>query len=123
VIWENRLSEDPRRIKLAGLVRRGRTSDRRKSRKRTQGLAVNATVQNARSSGSTSAGRKGWTFGPLAQSSERKRVGIARHNGELKQLAEGVHARLLVALPFAIVLSLAIGVILSVLAFNDVSQT
>src|SRR6202140_2893314 len=39
---------------------------------------------------------------------------IARHNGELKELAEAMARALLVALPFAIGLSLAIGAILTV---------
>jgi len=112
---EDRLSEDPRRIKLAGLF--GADGHRIAGNLESvpQGLAVNATVQNAQVVRVDQRGQEGMDVRAIARSLPNGNVlVIARHNGELKELAEGVARALLVALPFAIGLSLVIGAILSV---------
>jgi signal transduction histidine kinase len=112
---EDRLSEDPRRIKLAGLF--GADGHRIAGNLESvpQGLAVNATVQNAQVVRVDQRGQEGMEVRAIARSLPNGEVlVIARHNGELKELAEVVARALLLALPFAIGLSLAIGAILSV---------
>ena len=112
---EDRLSEDPRRIKLAGLF--GADGHRIAGNLESvpQGLAVNATVQNAQVVRVDQRGHEGMSVRAIARSLPNGNVlVIARHNGELKELAEVVARALLVALPFAIGLSLVIGAILSV---------
>jgi len=112
---EDRLSEDPRRIKLAGLF--GADGHRIAGNLESvpPGLAVNATVQNAQVVRVDQRGQEGMDVRAIARSLPNGNVlVIARHNGELKELAEGVARALLVALPFAIGLSLVIGAILSV---------
>jgi len=112
---EDRLSEDPRRIKLAGLF--GADGHRIAGNLESvpPGLAVNATVQNAQVVRVDQRGQEGMDVRAIARSLPNGNVlVIARHNGELKELAEGVARALLVALPFAIGLSLVIGAFLSV---------
>ena len=112
---EDRLSEDPRRIKLAGLF--GADGHRIAGNLVSvpQGLAVNATVQNAQVVRVDQRGQEEMDVRAIARSLPSGNVlVIARHNGELKELAEATVRALLVALPFAIGLSLAIGAILSV---------
>jgi signal transduction histidine kinase len=112
---EDRLSEDPRRIKLAGLFDADRHRIAGNLESVPQGLAVNATVQNAQVVRVDQRGHEAMGVRVIARSLPNGNVlVIARHNGELKQLAEVVARALLVALPFAIGLSLAIGAILSV---------
>src|SRR3979411_2707415 len=112
---EDRLSEDPRRIKLAGLF--GADGHRIAGNLESvpPGLAVNATVHNAQVVRVDQRGHEGMDVRAIARNLPNGNVlVIARHNGELKQLAAVVARALLVALPFAIGLSLAIGAILSV---------
>ena len=112
---EDRLSEDPRRTKLAGLF--GADGHRVAGNLESvpRGLAVNATVQNAQVVRVDQRGQEGMDVRAIARSLPNGNVlVVARHNGELKELAEAVARALLVALPFAIGLSLAIGAILSV---------
>ena len=112
---EDRLSEDPRRIKLAGLF--GADGHRIAGNLESvpPGLVVNATVQNAQVVRVDQRGQEGMDVRAIARSLPNGNVlVIARHNGELKELAEGVARALLVALPFAICLSLVIGAFLSV---------
>src|SRR5882762_7275648 len=112
---EDRLSEDPRRIKLAGLF--GADGHRIAGNLESvpQGLAVNATVQNAQVVRVDQRGQEGMDVRAIARSLPNGEVlVIARHNGELKELAEVMARALLLALPFAAGLSLAIGAILSV---------
>jgi len=94
---ENRLSEDPRRRKLAGLFART-TSDRGNLESVPQGSGQRDCPERA-GVRVDQPGRKGWTFGHCAQSSERKRVGDSPPQCELKQLAEGVARALLWPLP------------------------
>src|SRR5258708_18941665 len=112
---EDRLSEDPRRIKLAGLfgVDGHRIAGNLESV--PQRLAVNATVQNAQVVRVDQRGQEGMDVRAIARNRPNgNALVIARHNGELKHLPALVARALLVALPFAIGLSLAIGAILSV---------
>jgi signal transduction histidine kinase len=112
---EDRLGEDPRRIKLAGLF--GADGHRIAGNLESVplGLAVNATVQNAQVMRVDQRGQERMDVRAIARSLPNGNVlVVARHNGELKELAEAVARALLVALPFAIGLSLAIGAILSV---------
>jgi signal transduction histidine kinase len=112
---EDRLSEDPRRIKLAGLF--GADGHRIAGNLESvpQGLAVNATVQNAQVVRVDQRGHEAMGVRAIARSLPNGNVlVIARHNGEPKELAEVVARALLIALPFAIGLSLVIGAILSV---------
>jgi len=112
---EDRLSEDPRRIKLAGLFDADGHRIAGNLESVPPGLMVNATVQNAQVVRVDQRGRERMTVRAIARSLPNGNVlVIARHNGELKELAEVMARALLVALPFAIGLSLAIGAILSV---------
>jgi signal transduction histidine kinase len=112
---EDRLSEDPRRIKLAGLFDADGHRIAGNLESVPPGLTVNATVRNTQVVRVDQRGRERMTVRAIARSLPNGDVlVIARHNGELKELAEVVARALLVALPFAIGLSLAIGAILSV---------
>jgi signal transduction histidine kinase len=112
---EDRLSEDPRRIKLAGLFGADGHRIAGNLESLPAGLPVNATVQTAHVIRIDQRGHEAMTVRAIARSLPDGNVlVIARHNGELKQLAEVVARALLLALPFAIGLSLAIGAILSV---------
>jgi signal transduction histidine kinase len=112
---EDRLSEDPRRIKLAGLFDADGHRIVGNVENLPPGLALDATVQTARIVRLDQRGREIMTVRAVARRLPDGNVlVIGRHDGELKELA-GVMARaLLVALPFALGLSLAIGAILSV---------
>jgi signal transduction histidine kinase len=112
---EDRLSEDPRRIKLAGLF--GADGHRIAGNLESvpPGLTVNATVQTAKVIRVDQRRQETMTARAIARGLPNGNVlVIARHDGELKELAEMVGRALLVALPFAVGLSLAIGAILSV---------
>jgi signal transduction histidine kinase len=112
---EDRLSEDPRRIKLAGLF--GADGHRIAGNLASvpPGLTVNATVQNAQVVRVDQRGQERMNVRAIARGLPNGNVlVIARHNGELKDLAEVIARTLLVALPFAIGLSLVIGAMLSV---------
>jgi signal transduction histidine kinase len=112
---EDRLSEDPRRIKLAGLF--GADGHRIAGNLESvpPGLTVNATVQTAKVIRVDQRRQETMTVRAIARGLPNGNVlVIARHDGELKELAEMVGRALLVALPFAVGLSLAIGAILSV---------
>jgi len=112
---EDRLSEDPRRIKLAGLFGADGHRIAGNLESLPAGLPVNATVQTAHVDRIDQRGHEAMTVRAIARGLPDGNVlVIARHNGELKQLAEVVARALLLALPFAIGLSLAIGAILSV---------
>jgi signal transduction histidine kinase len=112
---EDRLSEDPRRIKLAGLF--DAVGQRIAGNVETlpPGLAPDATVQTARIVRLDQRGREMMTVRAIARRLPDGNVLlIGRHDAELKELAEVMARALLVALPFALGLSLAIGAILSV---------
>jgi signal transduction histidine kinase len=112
---EDRLSEDPRRVKLAGLF--GADGHRIAGNlvSLPPGLRVNATVQTAHVVRVDQHGHEAMTVRAVARGLPDGNVlVIARHNGELKELAEVLARALLLALPFASGLSLTIGAILSV---------
>jgi signal transduction histidine kinase len=112
---EDRLSEDPRRIKLAGLFAADGHRIAGNLESVPPGLAVNATVQTAKAARTDQRWQETMTVRAIARGLPNGNVlVIARHDGELKDLAEIVGRALLVALPFAVGLSLAIGAILSV---------
>jgi signal transduction histidine kinase len=112
---EDRLGEDPRRIKLAGLFGADGHRIAGNLESLPDRLAVDATVQNAQVVRVDQRGQEEMDVRAIARSLPNGNVlVIARHNGELKELAEAMARALLVALPFAIGLSLAIGAILSV---------
>jgi signal transduction histidine kinase len=112
---EDRLSEDPRRIKLAGLFDADGHRVIGNVENLPPGLAVDATVQTARIVRLDQRGQEMMTVRAIARRLPDGNVlVIGRHDGELKELAEVMARALLVALPFALGLSLAIGAILSV---------
>jgi signal transduction histidine kinase len=112
---EDRLSEDPRRIKLAGLFAADGHRIAGNLESIPPGLTVNATVQPAKVIRVDQRRQETMTVRAIARGLPNGNVlVIARHDGELKDLAEIVGRALLVALPFAVGLSLAIGAILSV---------
>jgi signal transduction histidine kinase len=112
---EDRLSEDPRRIKLAGLFDAEGRRILGNVENLPPGLAIDATVQTARIVRLDQRGQEMMTVRAVARRLPDGNVlVIGRHDGELKELAEVMARALLVALPFALGLSLAIGAILSV---------
>jgi signal transduction histidine kinase len=112
---KERLDKDPRRIKLAGLFDADGHRIAGNLESVPQGLAVNATVQNARVVRVDQRGQERMGVRAIARRLPNGNVlVIARHDGELNDLAEVVARAQLVALPFAIALSLAIGATLSV---------
>jgi signal transduction histidine kinase len=119
---EDRLSEDPRRIKLAGLFDAEGHRIVGNVEKLPLGLAIDATVQTARIIRLDQRGPETMTVRAVARRLPDGNVLlIGRHDGELKELAEVMARALLVALPFALGLSLAIGAILSVRVQRRVS--
>jgi len=112
---EDRLSEDPRRVKLAGLFGADGHRIAGNVERLPQGLPLNATVQTAHVVRIDQHGHEAMTVRAVARGLPDGNVLlIARHNGELEELAEVVARALLLAVPFAAGLSLAIGAILSV---------
>src|ERR1700722_15883940 len=111
---EDRLSEDPRRIKLAGLFSADGQRIGGNLESWPAGLAVNATVQTAKVIRVDQRGHEAMTVRAIARALPNGDVlVIGRHDGELRQLAEEVAHALLLALPVAFGLSLMIGAILS----------
>ena len=111
---EDRLSEDPRRIKLAGLFSANGQRIAGNLESLPAGLAVNATVQTAKVIRVDQRGHEAMTVRAIARALPNDDVlVIGRHDGELKELAEVMARALLLALPFAFGLSLMIGAILS----------
>jgi signal transduction histidine kinase len=112
---KDRLNEDPRRINIAGMFDADghRIAGNLESVPRE--LTVDATVQTAQAVRIDQRGRESMSVRALARRLPNGNVlVIAGHNGQRKELAEVMARALLVALPFAIALSLAIGAILSV---------
>jgi signal transduction histidine kinase len=112
---EDRLGADPRRVKLAGLF----GADGRRLAGNIEslppGLAVNAPVQTAQVVRIDQRGHESMAVRAVARSLPNGDVlVIARHNGEINDLADVIARALLLALPVALCLSLAIGMILSV---------
>jgi signal transduction histidine kinase len=120
---EDHLSADPRRVKLAGLFG---TDGRRLAgniESLPPGLTINAPVQTVEVVRVDQRGREGMAVRAVARSLPNGDVlVIARHNGEINDLAEVVARTLLLALPVALCLSLAIGMILSVRVQRRVAE-
>jgi signal transduction histidine kinase len=112
---EDRLGEDPRRIKLAGLFGADGHRIAGNLEDLPQGLVTDATVRTAEVVRVDQRGHERMTVRAVARRLPDGNVlVIARHNGELEQLAEVIGRALLVALPMAFGLSLALGAILSI---------
>ena len=111
---DDRLREDPRRTKVAGLFGADGHRIAGNLKNLPPGLTLNAAVQTAQAIRVDQRGHESMTVRAIARGLPNGNVlVIGRHNGELKDLAEVVARALLLALPFAIGLSLAIGAILS----------
>jgi signal transduction histidine kinase len=120
---EDRLSADPRRVKLAGLF----GADGRRLAGNIDSLpprlAIDAPVQTTDVIRVDQHGRESMSVRAVARRLPNGEVlVIARHNGEINDLAEVVARSLLLALPVALCLSLAIGMILSVRVQRRVTE-
>ena len=112
---EDQLHEDPRRIKLAGLFGADGHRIAGNLQSLPPGLAVDATVQKAQVTRVDQRGKEAMNVRAIARKLPHRNVlVIARHDGDLKVLVEMVARALLMGLPFAIALSLAIGALLTV---------
>jgi signal transduction histidine kinase len=112
---QDRLSEDPRRIKLAGLFDADGHRIAGNLERLPTGLAVNASVQDAHAVRVDERRQESMVVRAIARNLPNGNVlVIARYNGEDKEIAEGIGRALLIALPFAIGLSLVVGGVLSV---------
>jgi signal transduction histidine kinase len=112
---DDRLSVDPRRVKLAGLF----AADGRRLAGNIEslppGLAFDGPVQAAEVVRSDQRGHESMSVRAVARRLPNSDLlVIARHNGEINELADVLARALLLALPVALCLSLAIGMILSV---------
>jgi signal transduction histidine kinase len=112
---DDRLSADPRRIKLAGLF----AADGRRLAGNIEslppGLAIDGPVQTAGVVRVDQRGHESMSVRAVARGLPNGDVlVIARHNGEINDLADVLARALLLAVPVALCLSLAIGMILSV---------
>src|ERR1700737_2257021 len=120
---EDRLRQDPRRIRLAGLF--GRDSHRIAGNLKSlpPGLRIDAPVQNATAIRTDQNSPEEMTVRAIASSLPDGNVlVIARNIDELKQLAEVVARALMLGLPFALGLGLAISMVLSIRAQKRVVE-
>jgi signal transduction histidine kinase len=120
---DDRLRQDPRRIKLAGLFSRDGHRIAGNLKGLPQGLKIDAPVQSAVAIRLDPNGSEQMTVRAVARSLPDGNVlMIARNVDELKQLAEVVARTLMLGLPFALGLSLTIGMVLSVRAQKRVVE-
>jgi signal transduction histidine kinase len=120
---EDRLSADPRRVKLAGLFGADGRRLTGNIGSLPPGLAISAPVQTVEVVRVDQHGHESMAVRAVARSLPNGDVlVIARHNGEIKDLAEVIARALLLALPVALCLSLAIGTILSVRVQRRVAE-
>src|ERR1700737_2075309 len=120
---DDRLSEDPRRIKLAGLF--GSDGPRIGGNLGTlpSGLKIDAPGQNAAAIRIDQNSPEEMTVRAIARSLPNGNVVvIARNIDELKELAGVVARALMLGLPFALGLGLVIGMVLSVRAQKRVAE-
>src|SRR3982075_3125571 len=120
---DDRLSEDPRRIKLAGLF--GSDGHRIVGNLESlpHGLKIDASVQNATTVRIDQNSPKEMTVRAIARRLPNGNVlVIARNIDELKELAEVVARALILGLPFALGLGWMIGMVLSVRAQKRVEE-
>jgi signal transduction histidine kinase len=119
----DRLSSDPRRIKLAGLF----DADGRRLAGNIESLpprlAIDAPVQTVDIVRIDQRGHESMSARTIARRLPNSDVlVIARHNGEINDLAEVIARALLLAVPLALGLSLAIGMIWSVRVQRRVAE-
>jgi signal transduction histidine kinase len=120
---DDRLRQDPRRIKLAGLFGWDGHRIAGNLKGLPQGLKIDAPVQSAVAIRFDPNGAEETTVRAIARSLPDGNVlVIARNIDELKQLAEVVARALMLGLPFALGLGLAIGMVLSVRAKKRVDE-
>src|ERR1700730_14249684 len=120
---DDRLRQDPRRIKLAGLFGRDGHRIAGNLEGLPQGLKINAPVQSAAAIRLDPNGPEQMTVRAVARTLPNGNVlVIARNIDELKQLAEVVARALMLGLPFALGLGLLIGMVLSVRAQKRVDE-
>src|ERR1035438_5144542 len=111
---DDRLRQDPRRIKLAGLFGWDGHRIAGNLKGLPQDLKIDAPVQSAVAIRFDPNGAEETTVRAIARSLPAGNVlVIARNIDELKQLAEVVARALMLGLPFALGLGLAIGMVLS----------
>jgi signal transduction histidine kinase len=111
---EDRLSEDPRRIKLAGVFGADGHRIAGNLQSLPSGLVVNATAQNAKAVRVDERGQESMLVRAIARKFPNGNVlVIAHYNGEDTEIVQMMGRALLIALPFAIGLSLVVGGILS----------
>jgi signal transduction histidine kinase len=120
---EDRLRQDPRRIKLAGLFGSDGHRIAGNLASLPPGLKADATSQSARAIRLDSNGPEKMTVRAIARSLPNGNVlVIARNADELKSLAEVVARALILGLPVALGLGLLIGMTLSVRAQKCVAE-
>jgi signal transduction histidine kinase len=119
---DDRLSQDPRRIKLAGLFGSDRHRIAGNLESLPHGLKVDAPVQSAAAIRIDQNGREEMTVRAIARSLPNGNVVVIASNiDELKELAEVVARALMLGLPFALGWGLVIGMVLSVRAQKRVA--
>jgi signal transduction histidine kinase len=120
---DDRLRQDPRRIKLAGLFGRDGHRIAGNLEGLPRGLKINAPVQSAAAIRLDPNGPEQMTVRAVARTLPNGNVlVIARNIDELKQLAEVVARALMLGLPLALGLGLLIGMVLSVRAQKRVDE-
>jgi signal transduction histidine kinase len=119
----DRLRQDPRRIKLAGLFGSDGHRIAGNLKGLPRGLKIDTPVQSAVAIRLDPNGPEETTVRAIARSLPDGNVlAIARNIDELKQLVEIVARALMLGLPFALGFSLAIGMVLSVRAQKRVDK-
>jgi signal transduction histidine kinase len=120
---DDRLREDPRRIKLAGLFGPDGHRIAGNLEALPHGLNIGASVQSAAAIRIDPNGLEQMTVRAIARSLPNGNVlVIARNVDELKKLAEVVARALMLGLPFALGLGLLIGMVLSIRAQKRVAE-
>jgi signal transduction histidine kinase len=120
---DDRLSEDPRRVKLAGLFGADGHRIAGNLAGLPHGLKIDAPVQSAAAIRIDQKGSEEMTVRAIARKLPNGNVlVIARNIDELKMLAEVIARALLVGLPIALGLGLVIGMVLSVRAQKRVAE-
>jgi signal transduction histidine kinase len=120
---DDRLSEDPRRVKLAGLFGADGHRIAGNLAGLPHGLRIDAPVQSAAAIRIDQKGAEEMTVRAIARKLPNGNVlVIARNIDELKMLAEVIARALLMGLPVALGLGLVIGMVLSVRAQKRVAE-
>jgi signal transduction histidine kinase len=120
---DDRLSEDPRRIKLAGLFGADGHRIAGNLASLPHGLKIDGPVQSAAAIRINQKGPEEMTVRAIARKLPNGNVlVIGRNIDELKQLAEVIARALLMGLPAALGLGLVVGMVLSVRAQKRVAE-